>query len=471
MENNLLTILLMTTAPPSDAPWYLGKKLPPLGLSYVAGALEKSGFQVQVLDNYMLKKSIDEVKELVKKLSPEIVGITCGSATFRRCVETAKAVKEALPSCKIVVGGWHASYVPDSILEIPEIDFVVMGEGEQAMVELATRLTDNSKGSADNADITIPGVGYKKNGQTIKNTPQYIKDLDQVPFPARHLLPMELYDRTIEFLSVKPADTMSIVRGCPFSCAFCETKKLWGNTCRTFSPNRVVDEIQYLQEKYNSKGIYFINDNFTIKKKVTEEICDEIIRRQLDVRWACDTRPDLISQELLHKMHAAGCETIWFGVESGSPRMLERLNKRITLEQVTQAVKLCRKEHLQVACSFIMGIPSETLADMEESLKFALKLDPDWCRFNIYVAYPDSVLYEEVKQNKLYDREEDFLLYVKTDQFDFESLSKIQMRFHMTFAKSPRRIIRKIRREGFFSTLKQSYKLIRPPKPEKYIEK
>jgi anaerobic magnesium-protoporphyrin IX monomethyl ester cyclase len=466
-----MPILLMTTAPPSDAPWYLGKKLPPLGLSYVAGALEKAGFPVHVLDNYMLKKPIDEVKELVKNLNPEIVGITCGSATFRRCVETAKAVKEALPSCKIVVGGWHASYVPDSILEIPEIDYVVMGEGEQAMVELATRLTDKSKGLADNADITILGVGYKKNGQAIKNTPQYIKDLDQVPFPARHLLPMELYDRTIEFLSVKPADTMSIVRGCPFNCAFCETKKLWGNTCRTFSPNRVVDEIQYLQEKYNSKGIYFINDNFTIKKKVTEEICDIIKKRNLDVRWACDTRPDLISQELLRKMHYAGCETIWFGVESGSPKILERLNKRITIEQITQAVKLCRKEHIQVACSFIMGIPGETVADMEDSLKFALKLDPDWCRFNIYVAYPDSVLYEEVKQNKLYDREEDFLLYVKTDQFDFESLSKIQMRFHMTFAKSPRRIIRKIKREGFFSTLKQSYKLIKPFKPVKYTEK
>jgi anaerobic magnesium-protoporphyrin IX monomethyl ester cyclase len=466
-----MSVLLMTTAPPSGAPWYLGKKLPPLGLSFVAGSLEKAGFQVQVLDNYMLNKSFEEVKELVKKMGPDIVGITCGSATFRRCVQTAQAIKEALPTCKVVVGGWHASYVPDSILEIPEIDYVIMGEGEQAMVELATQLTTKNVSALGTAGITIPGVGYKKDGKIIKNTPQYIKDLDQVPFPARHLLPMELYDRTIEFLSVKPADTMSIVRGCPFNCAFCETKKLWGNTCRTFSPGRVVDEIEYLAKSYGSRGIYFINDNFTIKKKVTEEICDTIIQRKLDVRWACDTRPDLISQELLRKMHSAGCETIWFGVESGSPRILERLNKRITLEQTAEAVKLCRKEGIQVACSFIMGIPGETVADMEQSYKFALKLDPDWCRFNIYVAYPDSVLYEEVKQKKLYDREEDFLLYVKTDQFDFETLKKIQMRFHMGFARSPKRIMRKIRREGFFSTLKQSYKLVRPPKPRKYVEK
>lgn len=454
----------MTTAPPEGAPWYLGKKLPPLGLSFVAGALEKAGFQIEVLDNYMLRKSLEEVQELVKRLNPEIVGITCGSATFRRCVQTAQAIKQVLPACRIVVGGWHASYVPDSILEIPEIDYVVVGEGEQAMIELATAIIKAS--NKENAGGKIPGVGYKLNGQIVKNPSQFIKDLDQVPFPARHLLPLHLYDRTIEFLSVKPADTMSIVRGCPFSCAFCETKKLWGNICRTFSPKRVVDEMEYLSTKYNSKGIYFINDNFTIKRKVTEEICDELVRRRLDMRWACDTRPDLINQELLNKMHRAGCETIWFGVESGSPRILERLNKRITLEQTQEAVKMCRKAGIQVACSFIMGVPGETISDMEASYKFALKLDPDWCRFNIYVAYPDSVLYEEVKQKHLYDREDDFLLYVKTEDFDFASLSKLQMRFHMGFSRSPRRIIRKMRREGVLHTLRQGYKLVFPPKPK-----
>ena len=377
-------------------------------------------------------------------------------------METSKAIKDVCPTCKIVVGGWHASYVPDSILELPDVDYVIMGEGEHAMVQLANSLI---RGRGDAIPL-IAGVGYKRDDRIVKNAPEFIKNLDDVPFPARHLLPMQLYDRTIEFLSVKPADTMSIVRGCPFNCAFCETKKLWGNTCRTFSPQRVVDEIEYLMKTFHSRGVYFINDNFTIKKKVTEEICDLIVKRNLDVRWACDTRPDLISLELLQKMHAAGCETIWFGVESGSPRVLEKLNKGITLEQTEEAVKLCRKAGIQVACSFIMGVPGETVADMEKSLNFALKLDPDWCRFNIYVAYPDSVLYEKVKQEHLYDREEDFLLYVKTDDFDFESLKKIQSRFHMTFSRSPKRIMRKIRREGFFHTLKQGYKLVRPPKPK-----
>ena len=129
-------ILLMTTAPPIKSPWGLGRRLPPLGLAYVAAALEKAGFQVEILDNYLLKKPIDYVKHEIKRLSPEIVGITCGSVTYRRCVETARAVKEALPSCRVVVGGWHPSYMPDSMLQHPEIDYVVLGEGERAIVEL-----------------------------------------------------------------------------------------------------------------------------------------------------------------------------------------------------------------------------------------------------------------------------------------------------------------------------------------------
>src|SRR3972149_10566754 len=170
----------MSTAPPSNAPWYQGKKLPPLGLSYVAASLEKAGFQVQMLDNYMLNKPIDEVKQLVARLNPEIVGITCGSATYHRCLETAKAVKETVPSCKVVVGGWHASYLPNSLLQQPEVDYVVMGEGERAMAELARHIT---VGKNEDDLAAIAGVGYKRNGALMKNEPQFISNMDENPLP------------------------------------------------------------------------------------------------------------------------------------------------------------------------------------------------------------------------------------------------------------------------------------------------
>jgi anaerobic magnesium-protoporphyrin IX monomethyl ester cyclase len=422
----------------------------PLGLAYVAGALEKAGFQVEIFDNYLLEKSIDEVKLKVKTLNPEIVGITCSSATYRRCVETAQAVKEVLPSCKVVVGGWHPSYEPESMLQHPEIDYVVMGEGERAMVELATSL---SKGEDAK---TIAGVASRQKGKIVRTPPKFISNLDEIPLPARHLLPMHRYERKIEYLDVHPVDNISIMRGCPFNCAFCEISRLWGRTCRAFSPSRVVQEIEHLKTNYGTKGIYFINDNFTVRKNLTIELCKLMRESKLNIEWVCDTRVDLVSREMLREMKKAGCKTIWFGGESGSPRILEKLNKGVTLEQTEQAFKMCREEEIQTACSFMMGIPGETAADMEATFKFARKLDPDWCRFNIFVAVPGSSLYEEVMQKHLYDHVEDFVAYVKTEDFDYDSLLAVQRRFHRNFNRSPKRILKKMRREGFFTVLKKS---------------
>jgi len=445
----------MTTAPPIKSPWGDPGKLPPLGLAYVAAALEKADFQVEILDNYNLKKPSEQVKLEIKRLEPEIVGITCGSVTYRRCIETAKAVKELLPSCRIVIGGWQPSYMPESLLQYPEVDYLVMGEGERAMMELANNIT---KGEDKSAIAKISGIAYRHKGKTIITPPTFIQDLDQIPFPARHLLPMHIYDRIIPYLDASPVDTMNVVRGCPYNCAYCETKKLWGSTVRAFSPPRVVEEINHLVQNYGSKGVYFVGDNFAINKKRTVELCNLIKKEKLDIRWVCDTRADQISRELLRKMKDAGCRTIFFGVESGSPRILEKLNRKITIEQITHALKLCKEIGIRIACSFMLGIPGETVKDMEATFKFAKKLDPDWCQFNTYVAVPGSALYKEIMENKLYNRVEDFVTYVKTKDFDYESVSKIQKRFHTSFNRSPKRILRKIRREGFLSVLRQGFR-------------
>ena len=445
------TVLLMTTTPPENSAWYHGKALPPIGLMYVAASLEKAGFQVQMLDNYFMKKPIEEVRQLVTKTNPAIVGLTCGSATYRRCIETAKAIKEALPTCRIVVGGWHASYSPDSLLETPEIDYVVMGEGERAATELATCIVNGNEAAA----ITIPGVACKRAGENIKNPPTFIENMDEIPYPARHLLPLELYDRTIEYLDAKPADVMSISRGCVFHCGFCETRKLWGNICRGFSPQRVIGEIQDLQSKYGTKGIYFINDNFTLRKKEALELCDLMVKNNLDLEWVCDTRVDLINQDLLAAMSKAGCKTIWFGVESGSQEILKRIGRDTTIAQIEQAFKLCRKNNIKTACSFMLGVPGEKLKDMETSLKFAKKLNPDWCIFNVFIANPDSRMYQEVLDSKQYDKLDDFLFSVKTDEYDYNSLLTLQRRYFKEFLMSPKQIMKRVRREGALNFAKR----------------
>jgi anaerobic magnesium-protoporphyrin IX monomethyl ester cyclase len=445
------TVLLMTTAPPEKDTWYHGKRLPPIGLMYVASALEKAGFTVQMLDNYLMKKPAQEVKELITRLNPLMVGITCGSATYARCIETAKTIKEAKPDCVIVVGGWHASYLPETLLSQPEIDYVVMGEGERVITQLATALTTGKVSQAQ----TIDGVACRGPSGNIINQPKFIENMDEIPYPARHLLPLELYDRTIEFLGAKPADVMSISRGCVFNCGFCETRKLWGNICRSFSPERVVGEIKDLMTRYGTRGIYFINDNFTLRKEKTKEICNLMIDRQLNLEWVCDTRVDLVDDELLELMSKAGCKVIWFGVESGSERVLQRIGRNTKPEQVEAAFKLCKKHGIKTACSFMIGLPDETLADMEVSLKFAKKLNPDFCMFNIFIAYPDSRLYNEMLQSGKYTKLDDYLLSVKTDEYDFESLKAVQWRFFKSFHMTPRQIMKRAKREGVLTFAKR----------------
>jgi anaerobic magnesium-protoporphyrin IX monomethyl ester cyclase len=183
----------------------------------------------------------------------------------------------------------------------------------------------------------------------------------------------------------------------------------------------------------------------------------EIISRfTLDLEWICDTRVDLISRDLLKEMKAAGCRTIWFGVESGSPHILRKLNKGVSLDQVVKAFKLCREEGIQISCSLMLGIPGESVNDMKATYKFAKKLNPDWCQFNIFVAYPGSSLYDEVMAKGLYDRVEDFVAYVKTEDFDYDFLLKLQRQFHKGFYRTPKSILRKIRREGFLSVLRRN---------------
>ena len=448
----------MTTAPPLKSPWGMAGRLPPLGLAYVAAALQKNGYQVEIFDNYLLQRPIDEVKTELKKRAPEIVGITCNSLNYSCSIEMAKAVKEVLPFCKVVVGGPHPSYMPQTMLQHEEIDYVVIGEGEQAMVNLAAAIMS---GQPDKVIAKIPGISCRIGGEMVKSAPEFISDLDAVPFPARHLLPMRMYDRALPYLSVKPVDTMSIHRGCPYNCAYCETRELWGTTCRAFSPQRVIDELKHMVENYDSKGIYFVGDNFTINKNRTFDLCRLMKENKIDLRWTCETRADLITKELLVTMKSAGCETIFFGVESGSPRIQKKLNKNIDLQEVKRTFELCKEVGIQTATSFMLGIPGETVEDMNATFNYAKTLHADWCMFNIYIACPGSKLYDEVISQCLYDQMDNYLARVKTKDFDYDMLVKIQKEFQRSSQKSAAsKLIRVIKQEGLGSAVKKGSSMI-----------
>ena len=447
----------MTTTLPEKSPWGMAGKLAPLGLAYVAAALEKNGYPVEIYDNYLLGRSIEEVKAEIRKRQPEIVGITCSSLTYSRCIEMAKAVKEAYPPSKVIVGGPHASYMPETLLQHSEVDYVVVGEGEAAIVKLAASIL---KGDPKGVSVVIPGVACKIDSEVVTTPQQFISDLDTVPFPARHLLPMKMYDRSLPYIDVNPVDTMSILRGCPYQCVYCETRELWGTSCRAFSPQRVIDEIKNMTQNYGTKGIYFVGDNFTINKNRTIELCRKIKENKFDLKWTCETRVDLVNKEVLSDMKSAGCQTIFFGVESGSERIQQKLNKNIDLQEVKRTFELCKQVGIRTATSFMLGIPGETVEDMHTTFKYAKSLNADICMFNIYIACPGSKLYDEVVSQHLYDQMENYLARVKTPDFDYDMLVKIQRDFQRNCQKPmASKLIRVIRQEGIGSAVKKGAKL------------
>jgi len=216
-----------------------------------------------------------------------------------------------------------------------------------------------------------------------------------------------------------------------------------------------------MTENYGSKGIYFIGDNFTINKKRTSELCRLLKSSKTDVKWTCETRADLISKELLAEMKGAGCQTIFFGVESGSPAIQKKLDKNIDLQQVQRAFELCRQAGIRTATSFMLGIPGETVDDMNATFKFAKRLNADWCQFNIYVACPGSRLYDEVISQGLYDQMDNYLARVKTKEFDYDLLVKIQRNFQRSVQKpAASKLVQVIRQEGLSSAVKKGASMV-----------
>jgi radical SAM superfamily enzyme YgiQ (UPF0313 family) len=326
------------------------------------------------------------------------------------------------------------------------------------MVNLARSILN---GEQDQDICKIPGVACRINGEIVKTPVEFINNLDTIPFPARHMLPMKMYDRVLPYVDAKPVDTISVLRGCPYQCAYCETRELWGTTCRAFSPQRIIDEIKHMKENLGTKGIYFVGDNFTINKKRTSELCHLIKENKLDIKWTCETRADLVNKELLVDMKSAGCQTMFFGVESGSPRIQQKLNKNIDLHEVKRTFELCKQMGIRTATSFMLGIPGETVEDMQDTFKFAKALNADICMFNIYIACPGSKLYDEVVSQHLYDQMDNYLARVKTKDFDYDMLVKIQRDFQHNCQKSnASKLIRVIRQEGIGAAVKKGAKLL-----------
>jgi anaerobic magnesium-protoporphyrin IX monomethyl ester cyclase len=408
--------------PPRMQPKSWGKPTAhqPLGIAYVAAVLEQH-HKVRIIDaptegwnnleqidetKYRVGLKNKEIADKIKEWSPDIVGINIPfSGWSRTAFEVASIAKSIDPTIATVLDGQHPSARPDACLANPNVDVAIVGEPEHTMLELVGEL---ERGANDLRKIK--GIAFVKNGKTIV-TPKrpVIENLDSLPFPARHLLPMEAYFAAVKENPrrgeiCKPWTIMITSRGCPYNCIFCTYCIIWGKKWRGRSPANVVDELEQVVQTYHIKQIDFEDDNLTLDKKRMERLCDLIVERDLDIEWYNPTgvRADTLDENLLAKMKKSGCKKIRVAPESGVQRVVDRIiKKNLDLKSVERAVALCKKVGIKVGCFFVIGLIGETKGDIEETIKFAYKLrklGADSFIFSIATPLYGTELYEQAKR-------------------------------------------------------------------------
>jgi radical SAM superfamily enzyme YgiQ (UPF0313 family) len=369
---------------------------PHLGVISLAAVLEQKGYSVKVLDAQALKLTFNQVISIIRKINPKIVGITSVTAEFIQAKRLCKAIK-AINNITTIVGGPHPTVMPQSC-DLDEIDYIVLGEGEETIKELVDLIMKKSKQRADR----IAGIGYRKNNKLHINNPRpLIENLDELPFPAYHLLPINKYKNYAAFDDGRNFTTLITSRGCPFKCIYCTSSKVFGHRWRTMSAQKVFEWISVLYNKYNIRNIYFQDDEFTINKNRVVEFCKLLIKNKYDLKWGCLSRVSDIGEELISFMAKAGCKEIAYGVETGYKEGLIKIRKGITLEQVRKAVFLTNKYKITAGVSFIMGFPWETKEHLKKTIKFAKSLPADMIYFQTLIPYPETEVYDVIKNEGL----------------------------------------------------------------------
>jgi anaerobic magnesium-protoporphyrin IX monomethyl ester cyclase len=425
-----------------NPPWarMLGGSLEaaPLGLCYVAAVIEEQGYDVSIYNadykrGLQLTSTVDmtgmykeylrvlkdinhplwrEIGAVISKQSPDLVGISVMTAKYGSALNVSKIVKNYNPIIPVVWGGIHPTILPDETIKNKDVDIIVRGEGEYSFLELIKNL-ENLNG--------VLGISYKKNGKVIhnKNRPP-IENLDELPFPARHLI--------LEKENYHPETFGNVfsTRGCPYNCIFCASHNIWTKKVRYRSPENIVDEIKEIKKEFKTNQFRFEDDCFTLKKKFVDGVCDLLIKEKLHIKWTTETRANLVTDELIKKMKYAGCEDITIGVESGDEETLKKMKKGITLKEIRNANKIIKENKMKFSAFFMIGFPWETKKEINKTISLMKELDPRMAVLSVATPYPGSELYEICKLEGLLSKDIDWstFFHQSPDMYLTKNLTK-----------------------------------------------
>ena len=389
-------------------PYFLDRRLnpediqaPPMGLFHVAAMLKAHGCEVEVLNWHDCTIPREHMEGVLRERRPQVIGFSILHANRWGGIEIARIAKRIDPETAVVFGGVGATHLWEHLLQhVPELDYVVIGEGEHAFLSLIRHI--DGRGPVDAA--AIPGIALRRDGRAVRTaTPEPIRDLDALPMPARHF----------DFAH------LSLTRGCPSDCRFCGSPGFWGRRVRHHSADYFVEQLAALRQK-GRRFFYVSDDTFTLNPRRVIAVCRQILQRRLGIHWAAISRVDAVDEEVLAWMRRAGCIQISYGVESGSEEIRRRLNKKISAAQIRAAFALTQRYGIMARAYFIYGCPGETEQTIQESIDLMLEIQPLAAVFYILDLFPGTALYEDFKRrSRLTDdiwleRVED-IMYFETD--------------------------------------------------------
>jgi anaerobic magnesium-protoporphyrin IX monomethyl ester cyclase len=430
----------------------------PIYLAYVVAVLEEAGLEVDFVDGVMEEMSIADFAQEAARIEPGLVVIECSTPSISYDLKTAEAVKNSVDGTFVTLIGSHATFFHEEILrDNLAVDGICRGEFEMTIRELALTLAHGD----DLSQVT--GLSYREAEEVRVNPPRpLIQDLDSLPFPARHIVRHEGYRAAI-YAGDSPTAMVSS-RGCPHHCIYCLwPDTLYGHKFRARSAVNIVDEMEHVVTDYGVDEIYFDDDCLTLNKKRVLEMCRLVLERGIEVRWIVQSRVDTVDREMLTAMKEAGCHYILFGVESGSPKMLEIMKKRISLDKVRETFRHCRELGIKSQAFFLFGIPGETQETIQETIEFAKDIEADSTQFAIAIPHPGTELYQVCSEQGwlVYDNWEDFAAensLIETDQLTRDDVAKARIRAYRRFYFNPKFIARSLLRIRSFQDIKRLFR-------------
>lgn len=365
--------------------------LPPTDLMYLASVAEKEGFEAKICDYSQGGDLVEDLKEF----KPNYLVVNVATPTLEHDLDALKIAKDILPNVVTIAKGAIFLTKSEDILKNHEaLDIVIFGEAEDTLKEILQ-------------GVEKPlGIYYREDGQIkFSGVRPFIDNLDEIPFPARHLVDNTIYRRPD---NNKVQAVVKVARGCPFHCFFCLATPVSGAKVRRRSVENIVEELKECVEKYNITNFVFWSDIFNLDKNWTMALCQAIIDSGLKITWSANTRADTADDEMAKMMYKSGCRLVSIGVESGSQYMLEKMGKKITLDDVRRTVKTFKDAKIRIYNYFVIGLPWESEETVEETIRFAIELDSDFISFYTATPLPGSRFYEYAKEHDLFDKETSF---------------------------------------------------------------